>query len=55
MNDDMQKGLAVLILVILIGIGFAFCDKKEEKNGSEPQETVPIQVFDETINFPKIR
>lgn len=55
MKNDIPKLVAVSILLLLLCACSAFCGKDDSDSKGSTQETVPVQVRDETINFPKIR
>lgn len=55
MKNDILKFVFLSVLLLLLCACTAFCGDEDNTESNNTQETVPIQVFDQTINFPKVR
>ncbi len=56
MKNDILKFVFLSVLLLLLCSCASFCgNEDDDRKSNNTQETVPIQVFDQTINFPKVR
>lgn len=55
MKNDILKFVFLSVLLLLLCSCATFCGNDDDTQSNTTQETVPIQVFDQTINFPKVR